>query len=160
MPETSDDRVSSTLEVSHEDSALSRLDGEFESDSVSALFGSLGRSGEWLVPDYLTARAHFGEVKLDFREASLPSSGIVEVEATAVFGSIKLIVPVGTQVEMESVWSAFGEIGHKRGWFRLRSFLRRFVTGEEEEEPEPEHEPFVLRVTGRAIFGEVVASTG
>ncbi len=159
MPEPSDDRVSSSLEVSDADSALSTRDEEFETDSVSALFGSLGRSGEWLVPDYLTVRAHFGEVKLDFREASLPSSGIVEIEATAIFGSIKLIVPVGTQVEMESVWSAFGEIGHKKGWFRVRSFLRRFVTGGEEE-PEPEHEPFVLRVTGRAIFGEVVASTG
>ena len=159
MSEASDDRVSSSLEVSDADSALSRVDVEFETDSVSALFGSLGRSGGWLVPDYLTARAHFGEVKLDFREAILPSSGIVEIEATAIFGSIKLVVPVGTEVEMDSVWSAFGEIGHKKGWFRVRSFLRRFVTGEEEE-PEPDHEPFVLRVTGRAIFGEVVATTG
>ena len=159
MSEASDDRVSSSLEVSDADSALSRVDEEFETDSVSALFGSLGRSGGWLVPDYLTARAHFGEVKLDFREAILPSSGVVEIEATAIFGSIKLVVPVGTEVEMDSVWSAFGEIGHKKGWFRVRSFLRRFVTGEEEE-PEPDHEPFVLRVTGRAIFGEVVATTG
>ena len=56
MSEASDDRVSSSLEVSDADSALSRVDGEFETDSVSALFGSLGRSGGWLVPDYLTAR--------------------------------------------------------------------------------------------------------
>ena len=88
MSEASDDRVSSSLEVSDADSALSRVDEEFETDSVSALFGSLGRSGGWLVPDYLTARAHFGEVKLDFREAILPSSGIVEIEATAIFGEV------------------------------------------------------------------------
>ncbi len=159
MPRTSNDRVSSSLEVSDADSAASRIDGEFETDSISALFGSLGRGGQWLVPDYLTVSAYFGEVKLDLREASLPASGIVEIDATAVFGSIKLIVPAGTEVEMEGAWAAFGEIGHKKGWFRLRSFLRRFVTGEEEE-PHPDHEPFLLRVTGRAIFGEVIASTG
>ncbi len=139
--------------------SLSRVDEEFETDTVTALFGSLNRSSGWLVPDYLTASAYFGEVKLDFREASLPASGIVEIDATAVFGAIKLIVPPGTQVEMEGVWSAFGEIGHKNRWFRVRSFLRRFVTGEDDEAP-PDHEPFLLRVTGKAIFGEVVASTG
>jgi hypothetical protein len=51
-------------------------------DSVSALFGSLERSGEWQVPDRLRVRARFGEVKLDFcprtassRSTATPSVG-------------------------------------------------------------------------------------
>ncbi len=121
MPRATDDRVrrAPTLEAPGADSALDAADEgsqeqveeELSSQAISAIFGSSQRSGAWESADQIRARAYFGEVKLDFRDAILPLSGIVEVYATAVFGGVDVIVPKGADVEVESRAVVFGEVG-------------------------------------------------
>lgn len=153
------------LEVTEEERLPSRRDDveELTSDSVTSVFGSCARTGDWPVPDRLRAAAFFGDVKLDFREATLPLRGIVEVDATAIFGDLKLIVPAGTDVDMAGGHAVFGEFREASAWLRTRSFFRRWVMGiepdTEEPEPEPEdEEPLLLRVRGFALFGSVLVS--
>jgi hypothetical protein len=118
-------------------------------DSVSALFGSLERSGEWQVPDRLRVRARFGEVKLDFRRAELPADGVVEIDCDALCGQIALTVPEGSEVEMEGVRAILGELKH-------RSLHSRARMGEEMRPAEtPEGEPFLFVLSGRAILGAI-----
>jgi predicted membrane protein len=118
-------------------------------DSVSALFGSLERSGEWQVPDRLRVRARFGEVKLDFRRAELPADGVVEIDCDALCGQIDLTVPEGSEVEMEGVRAILGELKH-------RSLRSRARTGEETRSVEtPEAEPALFVLSGRAILGAI-----
>lgn len=130
---------------------------DFVSDSIAAFFGSHKRTSTWIVPDHLDVSASFGEVTLDFRKADLPASGIVQVDARAIFATVHLVVPAGTEVEIEGHWTIFGQIGHKTGRLGLRRFLRRFVTGDVDGllEPGPEGEPFLLQVSGSAVFGEI-----
>ncbi|MQA85377.1 MAG: DUF1707 domain-containing protein [Streptosporangiales bacterium] len=71
----------------------------FESKPLFAVFGSEEVSGRWVVPGRLVATAIFGEVKLDLREALLQQR-TVTVQATALFGSVKVIVPDGIEVRM------------------------------------------------------------
>lgn len=71
----------------------------FETRSVVAVFGSDEISGRWVVPERLTALALFGEVKLDLTEALLQRR-TVTLHATAVFGSVKLLVPDGVEVHI------------------------------------------------------------
>ncbi len=135
-------------------------DEEIRAESISATFGSSTRSGFWPPADHLRAKAVFGEVKLDFREATLPQSGVVEVHATAVFGSVRLIVPPGSVINLTGS-TAFGEFGHRPPWQRLRAFFRRLFTGEDEPpdpEPDPELSP-IFNVSGSAVFGDVSVST-
>lgn len=70
-----------------------------ETKPVVAVFGSEEIAGRWVVPDRLVVTALFGEVKLDLREALL-QQGTVTVQATAVCGSVKLLVPEGVEVRM------------------------------------------------------------
>ena len=133
-------------------------------DSVSAVFSQCERAGQWSAADRLSAAAWFGEVKLDFRDAEIASDGVVEVDATAVFGQIILKVPRGTQVEMGGVWALFGEAGTKQATNKIGAFARKWLTGhesdEDEYEDEADEEPMILRVKGSAIFGAVTVEVG
>lgn len=134
------------------------VDGyEFVSESIKALFGSTHRTSGWSVPDHLDISATFGDVTVDFRRAELPPDGIVQIDARALFGHVILVVPEGAEVEIEGQWTLFGEIGHSTGWLGLRRFLRRFVTGDVrgDEARALDAEPFLLRVSGSAVFGEI-----
>ena len=59
------------------------------------------RDGRWVVPDRLTASAIFAEVTLDLREALLQSRR-VQVLATCIGGTLRLIVPEDVAVEVSS----------------------------------------------------------
>ena len=136
----------------------SEVEEVLSSQAISAIFGGSRRTGAWVSPDQIRARAYFGEVKLDFREAILPPSGIVEVYATAVFGGVDVIVPKGADVEVESRAVVFGEVGQRTGWSRFLAFVGHWLTGEQEE-PEPEHEGLLFRISGSAVFGEVTVTS-
>lgn len=71
----------------------------FETKPVVAVLGSEEIAGRWVVPDRMVVTALFGEVKLDLREALLQQR-TVTVRATALFGSVKLLVPEGVAVRM------------------------------------------------------------
>lgn len=68
-------------------------------DSALAILGSTERRGTWLAARHMTATAVLGSVVLDLRDARLPA-GVVELQVTAVLGSIEIVVPPGLAVEM------------------------------------------------------------
>ncbi len=144
-----------------DDSSLpARRSAPLSHESFSAVFGQSTRTGRWSAPDRITAVAWFGEVKLDFREAEIASDGVVEVEATAIFGQVTLRVPRGAEVELGGVRALFAEVGTKQV-DQVRNFARRWLMGDDEQDYEDDpddfgEEPMILRVKGRAIFGGVV----
>jgi hypothetical protein len=67
--------------------------------SVTAAFARERRDGRWVVPEFLPVTAFFGTVVLDLRDAVLQKQRIM-IDATAVAGQIRLIVPAGVAVEL------------------------------------------------------------
>ena len=106
---------------------------------VRALFGNVERRGPWVVPATLEARATFGNVELDFREARF-SAAVTELDARAVFGNLELIVPPQLAVQCEGS-SVFGNV-ESHGSNAL---------------PDPDRP--LLRVIGRAVFGNIEIHT-
>src|SRR5258708_12498994 len=67
--------------------------------SVTAAFARERRDGRWVVPEFFTVTAFFGKVLLDLRDAVLQKPRIT-IDAVAVAGQIRLIVPAGVAVEL------------------------------------------------------------
>ena len=106
---------------------------------VMSVFGSVERRGAWTVPAALDARAVFGNVELDFREARF-TAATTELEVRVVFGNLEIIVPPQLAVECEGN-SIFGNI---------ESFGGGAIA-------DPERP--LLRVRGTAVFGNVEVHT-
>src|SRR5215468_3814038 len=66
--------------------------------SVMAAFARERREGRWVVPELFSVTAFFGNVVLDLRDAVLQKQRIT-IDAMAVAGQIRLIVPAGVAVE-------------------------------------------------------------
>ncbi len=126
-------------------------------DVVRGMLGALERSGPWIAAEKILARALMGEVTLDFRDAELPSDGIVEVRCDALMGQIDLIVPPDAEIRLEGVRCMFGEVRQRGERPRVRSIVRRMITGEPEGDSpvSAEGEPLLLVVTGRCLLGAV-----
>ncbi|MBW2240342.1 MAG: hypothetical protein JRH01_00010 [Deltaproteobacteria bacterium] len=76
-------------------------------------------------------------------------------------GNVELIVPPEAEIRMESVRCVFGEVKQQgKRPPRVRSIVRRLVTGERGEERSggDQDEPLLLVVTGRAILGNIHAT--
>ena len=67
---------------------------------LPAIFSTAKRKGRWAVPEHIALLVILGEVELDFRDAIF-ASDTVEIDVSVTLGSLKLIVPPGTQVENE-----------------------------------------------------------
>ena len=80
---------------------------------ISAVFSGAKRSGRWTVPLFIETQIMFGSVKLDLRDAWFESDTL-EIDVDAWCGSLQLIVPPGTQVEIEVSETMSGS-EHKRG---------------------------------------------
>ncbi|MEU9884219.1 DUF1707 domain-containing protein [Sphaerisporangium sp. NPDC051011] len=68
----------------------------------AAIMSETKRKGKWRVEDEIGAAAVMGEVTIDLREAEVRTNRI-DIVATAVMGSVKIIVPDGVDVELEGV---------------------------------------------------------
>ena len=110
------------------------------SPRVAAVFGNVERQGPMLLPPRSRVMAAFGNVDLDLRHAE-PSERITEIEAQAVFGNVELLVP--------PQWSVICE-----GTCVFGSFASVHRVDYEDNESGP-----VLRITGRAVFGNVEVRT-
>jgi hypothetical protein len=84
-----------------------RLDG---GQVIGAFFTTEERYGRWVVPSVVTCSAVCGEAVIDLREALLQDRHVV-LNVYAVFGRVRLIVPSGVEVVMNST----GIIGRQRG---------------------------------------------
>ena len=66
---------------------------------IVSVFGDITRSGSWPIGDRMSPIAVFGDIDLDFRQATMPS-GTVAINAVAPFGDIEVLVPDGVQVDV------------------------------------------------------------
>ncbi len=131
-------------------------------ESFRAICSSNQRAGRWEPADEIHARAICGEVTLDFTHADLPPSGMIEIHAWAICGEVKIIVPDGSEIELEGepVLGSIEQEVHKRG---ARERIRKGVTAEGEEDlpaPPPPPEPPFFRIDGHAILGAIKVVTG
>jgi hypothetical protein len=101
-----------------------------------SVFGSTTRRGGWAVPQRLSVRAVFGNVELDFREATLPA-GVIELEVNAAFGNVEITVPPHLAVEAEGS-VIFGNFDH----------VARAPSEAAPDAP-------VLRIKGKSVFANV-----
>ncbi len=124
-------------------------------ESVRAVFSSHHREGRWDAADEILVRALFGEVKLDFTQAELPPSGVVELDVDAIFGEVEITVPDSAEVELLGT-PVFGSIEQRRRNKGVGERFRASVAGESDRPDEP----LLFCITGRAVFGaiKVIAS--
>jgi hypothetical protein len=67
--------------------------------SLAAVLTRAYRDGRWVVPPRLAVMALLGEAVLDFRQAVLPAVRVT-LDATAIAGQVRLIVPDGVAVQL------------------------------------------------------------
>jgi hypothetical protein len=104
--------------------------------SVVSVLGSATRKGEWTVPRELKVVSVLGETELDFREARL-SEGTTRINAVAVLGEVRILVPPGLRVDLEGT-----------------GILGEFEDGDGDTRRVADDAP-TLRVEGVAVLGEV-----
>jgi hypothetical protein len=66
---------------------------------IVSVFGDITRRGSWPTRERMSPIAVFGDIDLDFRQATMPSS-TVTIDAVAPFGNIDVLVPDGVQVDV------------------------------------------------------------
>lgn len=107
---------------------------------LKAVFSSVTRRGRRPMPRTLSAKAVFGSVLIDLREATF-EPGVSTLTCKAVFGSIEVLAPPHVRVEVEGS-GVFG------------SFEERGDNSAADESPDAP----ILVVKGRAVFGSVEAT--
>jgi hypothetical protein len=107
--------------------------------TILAIFGNIERRGPFALAPSSKAVAILGNVEIDLRDAVI-GEGVTELEVRAVFGNVEIIVPPTLAVDAHGV-----------GIFGNFEAVER-VPRERGDSP-------VLRITGKAIFGNVEVST-
>ncbi len=143
------------------DPARSReLDDPLHPETISALFSSTQRRGEWLPAEEVRVRAVFGNVKLDFTDALL-APGVTTLETFVLFGQLEILVPADLEVELAAS-AVLGSVEQRDAGGRVRRFIAdqiRRVTGQEaarDYEPDADDDHPVLRIEGQAVFGSIL----
>lgn len=85
---------------------------DVEARPMVAIFGTDKRDGRWVVPAKQQATAILGTVQLDFREALLQQKHVV-VQASAVLGTVDLLVPEGVEVRFTGGAAVLGSKENK-----------------------------------------------
>lgn len=98
---------------------------------------SFRRTGRWEVPRRIVVDRQMGATLLDLTEAKLLSTD-VEIELRTSAGSVRIILPDRTAVDVNDLQTDFGHV-------RLRV-------------SEPEHPDLRVRITGRATMGSVIVT--
>jgi hypothetical protein len=111
-----------------------------ESGRIVAIFSETKRGGLWAVPQQLDVTATMSNLTLDLRSARL-SPGVTDVHVSAVMASVQVILPPGVRV-IEDV----------RAFMASVTDDSYSVVGSDPSAP-------VIRLTGRAIMGEVKVRT-
>jgi Domain of unknown function (DUF1707)/Cell wall-active antibiotics response 4TMS YvqF len=105
---------------------------------VEALFSKVRRSGQWPVPPHTTARARFGAIVIDLRQAVFTRREVV-IDAGSFCGKIEILVPDNADV-YDTGSALFGK--------RSQSGRRDEKAGDGP----------VIHITGRSVFGHVRVS--
>lgn len=103
---------------------------------IRTAFGGIERTGAMAIPAKVDARAVFGSIELDLRDATFGAFTVIDAHAT--FGSVEVILPLGVRVEND-------------GGALMGSYSSEVTPG---NTPMVGTAP-VVRFTGKAIFGSV-----
>lgn len=76
--------------------------GDTPSDFVACVMGERKLTGDWLTSDTVTSITFMGETTIDLRDTVLPRHGL-KIQAFAMMGEIRIIVPEGLPVRMSAV---------------------------------------------------------
>ena len=102
---------------------------------IVSVFGDITRRGSWPSRSRMSPIALFGDIDLDFRNATIPA-GQVTINAVAPFGNIDVLVPDGVPVDV--------------GGFTLFGSKKIAVADTTGSDPRA-----VVRVRGFSVFGSV-----
>ncbi len=69
---------------------------------IKVTMSSIHRSGNWKVPEHLTLRTRFSDVKLDLTQADVPTS-VVTVDVDDVCSSTDIVVPDDFTVDINGL---------------------------------------------------------
>jgi hypothetical protein len=125
-----------TPHVVHATNDPARIDTKY----LTVMFSTVERTGRWVVPRTLVVRMMFGNVLLDFRDASL-AAGITTLDLSTTCANIELLLPPWLPIDVE-VASIGGTVEERH---RIA------------HEPDPS-EP-LLYVMGVVRFGSLLIST-
>jgi hypothetical protein len=92
---------------------------------LSAVLGSIERVGPWTVPPHLAARALWGNIVLDLRDAQL-GPGVTTIEVKCTMGNIEILVPPAFAVDVD-VSSFMGNVEERTRWVPKGAALVRIV---------------------------------
>jgi signal transduction histidine kinase len=87
-------------------------DGPLEDDAIQVKFGSVERTGPWVVARNLDINVFMGNCELDFRDAVL-QPGTTTIRVTCKAGNVEIIVPDKLAVEL-AVSSVAGNVQEHR----------------------------------------------
>jgi hypothetical protein len=107
---------------------------------LTVMFSHLERTGRWVVPRTLHAYSLFGNIVLDFRDASL-AAGTTTLDIKSTFGTIELILPPWLAIDVD-VSSIAGNVEERH----------RLARNPDPAEP-------LLYVSGIVRFGNLCIST-
>jgi hypothetical protein len=110
------------------------------SEPMAAVFSKLRRGGAWPVPPHSVAKARFGALVLDLRQAVFTRRE-VELQADSFCGKIVIIVPPNARV-YDTGSALFGK--------------RTMPGGRGNQESADGAEGPVIRISGRSVFGKLV----
>lgn len=102
---------------------------------IVSVFGDITRSGSWPPGRTTSPVALFGDIDLDFRQATMPPGEVV-INAVAPFGNIDVLVPEGALVDVGG-FTLFGS--------------KKVAVGE----ASPNESAAVVRVRGFTLFGSL-----
>jgi cell wall-active antibiotic response 4TMS protein YvqF/uncharacterized protein DUF1707 len=107
---------------------------------LRVIMSSVERRGRWTVPKQLAVRTFWGNVELDFRDASL-GPGITTIHVRATMANVEIILPPNLAIDVD-VSSFAGNV-------------------EERHRVPPDLDPTrpMLRIVGRVRFGNLEIST-
>jgi hypothetical protein len=107
---------------------------------LRVVMGSVARRGAWTVPRRLDARVFWGNLELDFRDASF-GAGVTVVDVSVTMASLEVILPPGLAVDVD-VSSVMGNVD-----------ARHRVS------PTPDPTRPVLRFEGKVLMGNLEVTT-
>jgi hypothetical protein len=97
--------------------------GELEV-SMTGIFSSVKRTGQWEVPPVLSLVQFCADVRLDFREA-IVTSPVVEVKLYGAMSDVKIVVPPGVAVDLGSGFSLMSDEKQKGDTFPVDPHMWR-----------------------------------
>ena len=102
--------------------------------------------------DEIRVNAICGDVTLDFTQAELPPSGIIEIDAWAICGHIRIIVPDGAEIEIDGT-PVLGSIERKVRKEAAPNGVRKSPAASASPSDPPE--PPCFHIDAHAILGAV-----